>query len=93
MLDRFRLALSCLTGHAKEWAKLNFQPRVNISYAQLRETLELGFSDSNIKWILEKELYAKLQEEGEDSLIFIMRKLELTNLLKMHVIMRVKVKI
>lgn len=44
-----------------------------------------------MKWILEKELYAKLQEKDEDSLQFIMRKLEFKNLLSIHMIMRDKV--
>lgn len=49
--------------------------------------------DNNVKWVLETELYGKLQEKREDILEFVMRKLQLINLLNIGITMRDKVEL
>lgn len=51
----------------------------------------LAFPAKNVKWLVERKLYATLQENNEDSLKFIMRKLKLVNKLSINLSLEDKV--
>lgn len=83
LIRRLHSTWSGLTEKAKNRAKLNINVGSLASYAQLKETLLLPFTAQSIKWVMERELYGKIQETKEDSLNFIMKNLELIEKLQL----------
>lgn len=74
-----KIAWQCLTGKARNWTKLTLTPVFLTAYQNLKGMILLAFPTQKTTWVMEREPYAQILQNNENSLVFIMRKLELVN--------------
>lgn len=77
--DKFRLAWSWLTEKVKIWAKENIISLIMSTCVYRKEILPVALPSQNIQWVFEIDICHTLQEENDNGLGFVKKKLELIN--------------
>lgn len=58
--------------------KLTINPKPLTTYKQLNDSVLLVFSSTDVIWLIERKLYAKIEKDRNAQLDFVLQKFEIT---------------